>query len=666
LGSQSVTRNQIAAGTGQNVLFNDTATGRISEDANLKYNAATRQLAFAADESSIKFTGTLNGVGQITGSIQSQNGVHIAGLYFRDETGNKETLLSDSSRVTVDTPIFRLINTFVFPSRTFLTITEQGTNEVRFSHNHFHVANEADNLILDINGLTNIIGVTASIIPTVNTYNVGSSGVRFANVYADTINTNYIQSGFQFKSSFAVTANTLDGSDTFSAVLAGGGGGGATGANRGSYIGVYGNEASGGKLDLFSGNSTGGVNIYSNGTGGITVCTVGNGEIAFATANVTRWRINSAGHLSTDGGSSIILQNNIPYRAYAVGGIVTVDVLRVDSTNVTEIGSASGISFQPGGVEKWAMLTSGHLVPAGVGTQNLGDNTYHLATAYVNSILGSTNVSIATDSTTGSTHVLTNPTWSYDGNNGAALWLGCSGNGSNPGWAILKSGSAGKLHIVHHGTTEDLEIEATAARSVVFKTAGAIRWYIDGAGDLQTYPDNTNWIGRAGQRVDTVRARVFTSGFTGGHFYIASDNYTPQEGDTVKLVNRKLQKCTDLEDPKCIGIVSGYSESTSETQASVEDSFETRYNRETNPVVEKTIYYVIALGDSCRNGIKAKICNLGGDIVDGDLLCSSSKAGFLQKQSDSIIRSYTVAQARETIVFDENGEAIGCYIYLLK
>jgi len=45
------------------------------------------------------------------------------------------------------------------------------------------------------------------------------------------------------------------------------------------------------------------------------------------------------------------------------------------------------------------------------------------------------------------------------------------------------------------------------------------------------------------------------------------------------------------------------------------------------------------------------VCNEGGDIQAGDLICTSSISGKGMRQSDDLVHSYTVAKSRETITF---------------
>jgi hypothetical protein len=59
-----------------------------------------------------------------------------------------------------------------------------------------------------------------------------------------------------------------------------------------------------------------------------------------------------------------------------------------------------------------------------------------------------------------------------------------------------------------------------------------------------------------------------------------------------------------------------------------------------------------------------KVCNENGDIVTGDLLCTSSTPGYLMKQGDDIIKSYTVGKSMEDVVFDGEGKAVDIYGYI--
>ena len=58
-----------------------------------------------------------------------------------------------------------------------------------------------------------------------------------------------------------------------------------------------------------------------------------------------------------------------------------------------------------------------------------------------------------------------------------------------------------------------------------------------------------------------------------------------------------------------------------------------------------------ALGEGAIN-----VCGEGGDIAAGDLIVTSSTPGKGMRQADDIVRSYTVAKAREAVTFSDPSE----------
>ena len=72
------------------------------------------------------------------------------------------------------------------------------------------------------------------------------------------------------------------------------------------------------------------------------------------------------------------------------------------------------------------------------------------------------------------------------------------------------------------------------------------------------------------------------------------------------------------------------------------------------------VIFVNALGEGALN-----VCGENGNIELGDLIVSSSIPGKGMRQDDDIVRSYTVAKARESVTFDSPTQVkrIAC-IYL--
>ena len=59
------------------------------------------------------------------------------------------------------------------------------------------------------------------------------------------------------------------------------------------------------------------------------------------------------------------------------------------------------------------------------------------------------------------------------------------------------------------------------------------------------------------------------------------------------------------------------------------------------------------------------VCNEGGNIENGDLLCSSNTTGIAMKQDDDIVRNYTIGKATQDYNFVDSNERklIGCVYY---
>lgn len=227
------------------------------------------------------------------------------------------------------------------------------------------------------------------------------------------------------------------------------------------------------------------------------------------------------------------------------------------------------------------------------------------------------------------------------------------GSAANPVGSIHASK---KSHYYNLNTLYATEDYSSSATRHFHTNSSSTRYYV------------FNNIGSGGQ-VLQVNGSTMEVPFTGCHVYDKEESEIIEEGDAVKLVNRKLVLCSGSNDPACIGIFTS-EEITTETSPSptegIYDSFNTQYLRSTSP---KTLYTVASCGDSYTSTCSgAKVCNQGGAVVAGDLLVTASGAGFLMKQEDDIVRSRTVAQAVEDVVFDQNSntEAVGVYVYLLK
>jgi hypothetical protein len=128
------------------------------------------------------------------------------------------------------------------------------------------------------------------------------------------------------------------------------------------------------------------------------------------------------------------------------------------------------------------------------------------------------------------------------------------------------------------------------------------------------------------------------SPFTGVHIFDIIDNETIQVGDAVELVNKQARLSSSPASKICVGIA-----------ISIHDN-----------KVE-----VAAVGDTECGELKGfKVCDENGSITAGDLLVTSSRPGYLMKQSDDIIRSTTVGKSAVDVQFDQSGLATDIYGFI--
>ena len=201
------------------------------------------------------------------------------------------------------------------------------------------------------------------------------------------------------------------------------------------------------------------------------------------------------------------------------------------------------------------------------------------------------------------------------------------------------------------------------------------RMWCDDTGDIRVSGSNPT--------ADNSGTVVGTQTFTGTHIYKSSDE-SLITGEAVKLVDRKLVRCTVTKDPTCIGIFIGKSDK-------IQDSFEApcsydywhdsvlytdedelpegvvvgdvkteSYLEVKNPD-EGYPYAVASLGDTIANvsGNKLEGVLVDCSVTAGDLLCTAVD-GRLTKQDDDIIHSYTVAKAGED---GDSNNPVYAYVY---
>lgn len=200
---------------------------------------------------------------------------------------------------------------------------------------------------------------------------------------------------------------------------------------------------------------------------------------------------------------------------------------------------------------------------------------------------------------------------------------------------------------------------------------------------------------------------ITVAAFTATHYYQLGD-LDLKVGELVKLIDRKIYRCTTKNDKAAIGIFWGITDwkDSFETKLLVGKEIDEEYEDEndleeirsgvsmnpktgkfmrpkkkmrkkiTNDLIrisdglpaEKTdyAYSVAALGDSYAEHDKqplngAWVTVKAGTLEEGDYLCSSDKSGYMEKQPDAILHNYTRGIAREKIPKDTKT----AYVYLV-
>lgn len=127
--------------------------------------------------------------------------------------------------------------------------------------------------------------------------------------------------------------------------------------------------------------------------------------------------------------------------------------------------------------------------------------------------------------------------------------------------------------------------------------------------------------------------------FTGVHMFDVQPDSNISIGDAVIVVNHTAMLTTTPNDKRVVGIVC--------------------------EILENNRISVASVGDNECGQLKGfKVCNENGAISAGDLLTTSSTAGYLMKQSDDIMRSSTVGKSAVDVVFDNNNLAVDVYGFI--
>ena len=179
-----------------------------------------------------------------------------------------------------------------------------------------------------------------------------------------------------------------------------------------------------------------------------------------------------------------------------------------------------------------------------------------------------------------------------------------------------------------------------------YLSGGASRIYVKPYTALMVASNsNDNQITRiAGFSANLNSTNAFESNtgfspFTGLHTFDVQPDSNISIGDAVIVVNHTAMLTTTPNDKRVAGIVC--------------------------EILENNRISVASVGDNECGQLKGfKVCNENGTISAGDLLTTSSTAGYLMKQSDDIMRSSTVGKSAVDVVFDNNNLAVDVYGFI--
>lgn len=154
----------------------------------------------------------------------------------------------------------------------------------------------------------------------------------------------------------------------------------------------------------------------------------------------------------------------------------------------------------------------------------------------------------------------------------------------------------------------------------------------------------------------SITAEGSVLSFTGSHVYPSLTDLSEHAGAVVELVEGShIELCSTADSKKVAGIL---------VSCKPKEEFGTSSLGEI-PESMGFVCTVAAVGDSrTSNLLGVKVCDEGGALEPGDLLVTSSRAGYLKKQQDDIIRASTVAKVMQPVTFDDTGAATGVYSYV--
>ena len=329
-------------------------------------------------------------------------------------------------------------------------------------------------------------------------------------------------------------------------------------------------------------------------------------------------------------------------------------------------------------------LADGTTKPAGVyiKTANIGVlNANQLTAGFINADRINANTITAAKLQYGTSLSSGSTTWGIGAGASVAGVTGVGAFGTGSSAAALAAGSNGGLFGGSVGATGYGNANISSG---TWTTAGVLG-NGSGAGGYFVRTGSTNvTLANASYGLETASS-IYVGGsylpFTGSHEAIVSDTVSLEAGDImvdvsviaslgVSTVLTEVSLSSAPNQKTAIGVFSYAAESDYVSPTLQEDItvlseievvtpvYQTKAEYTDTMAGKKTVY-INAVGEGMIN-----VCGESGDIEQGDLIVTSSIVGKGMKQGDDIIRSYTVAKARESATFSSSETKTIACIYL--
>jgi hypothetical protein len=396
--------NSIVIGSGSIGGFN--LTGNIIPNVDSSYNLGNSSKYFANVYSNNLYgtlvTATQNSVTTL-GSVTSLNGITVGSGTLSGMSSISATYITGTIETNDQPYITTLDNLSSMNSITVGTGTLSGLSSISSTALYGTVMSGTQNSITTLGSVTSLNSITVGsgsfgsfsltgnlLANTDNSYNIGSSNTKFANVYSTNLY-GTVMSGTQNSITTLGGVTSLNGITIGSGTLSGLSSISVTTVNATSLNGTITNAVQNSITTLGSVTSLNGITVGSGTLSGLSSIssTSITGTLATATQN----------SITTLGGVTSL--NGITVGSQTLNGLTSVGVTTVNATNlygsimsgtqnsITTLGGVTSLnSITIGSGSIGAFTSTGNIIPNIDNTYNLGSNIYKFANVYSTNLYG--------------------------------------------------------------------------------------------------------------------------------------------------------------------------------------------------------------------------------------------------------------------------------------